>query len=173
MTSSSRISAAMSASSSNAILAISCDVRKPSKKCRNGTRDRNVAAWDTSAKSCASCTEPAESIAQPVLRACITSLWSPKIDNACVAIVRAATWTTVGVSSPAILNMLGIMRSKPCDAVNVVANAPFCSAPCNAPAAPASDCISTTSGTTPHRLGRPAAAQSSACSPIGEAGVIG
>jgi hypothetical protein len=42
-----------------------------------------------------------------------------------VAIVRAATWMTVGVSSPAILNMFGIMRSRPCDAVNVVASAPF------------------------------------------------
>ena len=87
--------------------------------------------------------------------------------------VRAATWMTAGVSSPAILNMLGIISSRPCDAVNVVARAPFWSAPCMAPAAPASDCISTTSGTLPHRLGCPAAAQSSACSAIGEAGVIG
>ena len=154
-------------------MSISCEVRKPSKKCRNGTRDRSVAACATSAKSCASCTEPAESIAQPVVRACMTSLWSPKIDSACVATVRAATWITAGVSSPAILNMLGTISSRPCDAVNVVASAPFCSAPCRAPAAPASDCISTTSGTTPHRFGRPAAAQSSPCSPIGDAGVIG
>ena len=51
----------------------------------------------------------------------MTSLWSPKIDRACVAIVRAATWITAGVSSPAILNMLGIISSRPCDAVNVVA----------------------------------------------------
>jgi hypothetical protein len=42
-----------------------------------------------------------------------------------------------------------------------------------APAAPPSDCISTTSGTKPHRFGRAAAAQSSACSAIGDAGVIG
>ena len=100
---------------------ISCEVRKPSKKCRNGTRARSVAAWATSAKSCASWTEPAASIAQPVVRACITSLWSPKIDSAWVAIVRAATWMTAGVSSPAILNMFGIISSRPCDAVNVVA----------------------------------------------------
>ena len=33
---------------------------------------------------------------------------------------RAATWKTVGVSSPAILNMLGIIRSRPWDAVKVV-----------------------------------------------------
>ena len=45
----------------------------------------------------------------------MTSLWSPKIDSACVAIVRAATWMTAGVSSPAILNMLGIISSRPCD----------------------------------------------------------
>ena len=151
----------------------SCEVRKPSKKWRNGTRERSVAAWATSAKSWASWTEPAASIAQPVARACITSLWSPKIESACVAIVRAATWMTAGVSSPAILNMFGIIRRRPCDAVKVVASAPFWSAPCIAPAAPPSDCISTTSGTTPQRFGRAAAAQSSACSAIGEAGVIG
>ena len=123
--------------SSSAILLISCDVRKPSKKWRNGTRARRVAAWATRAKSWASWTEPAASIAQPVARACMTSLWSPKIDRAWVAIVRAATWMTAGVSSPAILNMLGIIRRRPCDAVNVVARAPFWSAPCIAPAAPA------------------------------------
>jgi hypothetical protein len=32
------------------------------------------------------------------------------IERAWVATVRAATWTTVGVSSPAILNMFGIRR---------------------------------------------------------------
>ena len=90
-----------------------------------------------------------------------------------MAIARAATWITAGVSSPAILNMLGIISSRPCDDVKVVASAPRWSAPWSAPAAPASDCISTTSGTSPHRLGCPAAAQSSACSPIGDAGVIG
>ena len=108
-----------------------------------------------------------------MVRACITSLWSPKIDSAWVATVRAATWMTAGVSSPAILNMFGIISSRPWEAVKVVASDPFCSAPCSAPAAPASDCISTTSGTCPHRLVNPAAAQSSQCSPMGEAGVIG
>ena len=102
----------------------------------------------------------------PVARACITSLWSPKIDRAWVAMVRAATWITAGVSSPAILNMLGIISSRPCDAVNVVASAPFCSAPCSAPAAPASDCISTTSGTDAPQVGpaggRPSRRQCSA-----------
>ena len=154
-------------------MSISWLVRNPSKKCRNGTRARRVAAWLTSAKSWASCTELAASIAHPVVRACMTSEWSPKMDRAWVAMVRAATWITHGVSSPAILNMFGTISSRPWLAVNVVARAPFCSAPCNAPAAPPSDCISTTSGVSPHRLGRPAEAQSSACSPIGVAGVIG
>jgi hypothetical protein len=132
-----------------------------------------VAACAISAKSCTSWTEADASIAQPVIRAVITSLWSPKIDSAWVAIVRAAMWKTVGVSSPAILNMLGIIRSRPCDAVNVVASDPACSAPWIVPAAPASLCISMTSGTVPKIFRRPAAVQASAISPIGEAGVIG
>ena len=53
----------------------------------------------------------------------MTSLWSPKIERACVAIVLAATWMIAGVSSPAILNILGIIRSRPWDAVKVVASA--------------------------------------------------
>ena len=59
------------------------------------------------------------------------------------------------------------------DAVNVVVSAPACRAPCTVPAAPASLCSSTTDGTLPQRLGLPSAAQASAHSPIGEAGVIG
>ena len=46
-------------------MSTSCDVRKPSKKCRNGTRARSVAAWATAAKSWASWTLPEASIAQP------------------------------------------------------------------------------------------------------------
>ena len=53
------------------------------------------------------------------------------------ASVRAVTCMQNGVSSPAILYMLGIISSRPCDAVNVVVSAPACSAPCTAPAAPA------------------------------------
>ena len=124
-------------------------VRKPSKKCRKGTRDFSVAMWAIIARSCASCTLLEASSAKPVLRAAITSLWSPKIDSACVASVRAAMWNTAGVSSPAILNMLGSFSSSPCDAVKVVVIAPACSAPCTAPAAPASLCISMTCGTMP------------------------
>ncbi len=148
-------------------------VRKPSKKCTNGTRERSVAEWATSAKSCASCTEDAASIAQPVMRAVITSEWSPKMLRACVATVRAATWMTAGVSSPAILNMLGSISSRPCEAVKVVPSVPLVTAPCSAPAAPASDWSSITSGTPPHRFGLPAADQASADSPIAEDGVIG
>ncbi len=103
----------------------------------------------------------------------MTSLWSPKIESACVASVLAATWITVEVSSPAILYMFGIIRSRPCDAVKVVHSAPAWSAPCSAPAAPPSLCISMTCGTTPHRFGRSAADQASANSPMGEEGVIG
>ena len=88
-------------------MATSCEVRKPSKKCRKGTRDRSVAACATSAKSCASWTSDAHSIAQPVDRTAMTSEWSPKIDSACVATARAATCSTVGVSSPADLEHRG------------------------------------------------------------------
>ena len=103
----------------------------------------------------------------------MTSEWSPKIESACVATVRAATWKTAGVSSPAILNMFGSISSSPWDDVNVVASAPACSAPCTAPAAPPSLCISTTCGTTPQAFGTSCADHASANSPIGVAGVIG
>ena len=107
------------------------------------------------------------------MRAAITSEWSPKIDSACVASARAATWNTVAVSSPAILNMLGSISIRPCDAVKVVVSAPDCSAPCTAPAAPPSLCISCTTGTLPQMLVRPCADHSSASSAIVEDGVIG
>ena len=57
--------------------------------------------------------------------------------------------------------------------MNVVASAPACNAPCTAPAAPPSLCISTILGTAPQAFGRSAADQPSASSPIGDAGVIG
>ena len=69
--------------------------------------------------------------------------------------------------------MFGIIRSSPCDAVNVVASAPLWSAPWSAPAAPPSLCISTTAGTVPHRFGRCWLDHSSASSAIGDDGVIG
>ncbi len=71
--------------------------------------------------------------AKPIWRQAITSEWSPKIERAWVATVRAATCIVKGVSSPAILYMLGIIRRRPCDAVKVVVSAPACSAPCTAP----------------------------------------
>ena len=152
---------------------ISCEVRKPSKKWMNGTRVRSVAACATSARSCASWTEADASSANPVWRTAITSEWSPKIDSPCAARDRAATCSTVEVSSPAILYMFGIIRSRPCDAVNVVLRAPPCSAPWSAPAAPPSLCISMTVGTVPQMLVRPWLAHSSASSAIVEEGVIG
>ena len=90
-----------------------------------------------------------------------------------MATARAVTWKTAGVSSPAILNMFGIISSSPWLAVNVVASPPPCSAPCTAPAAPPSLCISTTDGTAPHRFGRPAADHASAASAMLDDGVIG
>ena len=77
----------------------------------------------------------------------MTSEWSPNIDRAWVASARAATWNTVAVSSPAILNMLGSIKRRPCDAVKVVVMAPDWRAPCTAPAAPPSLCICCTTGT--------------------------
>ena len=71
------------------------------------------------------------------------------MDKPWVASERAATWNTAEVNSPAILYMLGIININPCDAVNVVVNAPVCNAPCAVPAAPASLCISMTRGTLP------------------------
>ena len=109
----------------------------------------------------------------PVWRTAITSEWSPKMESACVATVRADTCIANEVSSPAILYMLGIISRRPCEAVKVVVSAPACSAPWTAPAAPPSDCISTTSGTMPHRFLRPCADHSSLSSPIDELGVIG
>ena len=47
----------------------------------------------------------------------MTSWWSPKIQSTCEASVRADTWKTVGMSSPAILYMFGIIRSRPWEAV--------------------------------------------------------
>ena len=68
-------------------------------------------------------------MAKPVARHAITSEWSPKIESACVAMVRAATCMQKGVSSPAILYMFGIISRRPCEAVKVVASAPACRAP--------------------------------------------
>ena len=42
----------------------------------------------------------------------------------CAATVLADTWKTHGKSSPAILYIFGIIKRRPCDAVNVVVKAP-------------------------------------------------
>ena len=52
-------------------------------------------------------------------------------------------------------------------------SAPACSAPCTAPAAPASDCISETEGTVPQMFFWPFDDHSSAHSPMLDEGVIG
>ena len=80
---------------------------------------------------------------------------------------------TAGVSSPAILYMLGIISSRPCDEVKVVASAPACKAPCSAPAAPPSLCISTTLGIVPQMFFCPSDDQASDDSPMGDEGVMG
>ena len=69
--------------------------------------------------------------------------------------------------------MLGIMSNRPCEAVNVVVNAPAARAPCTAAAAPPSDCISVTEGIVPQIFASPFAVLASAISPMGELGVIG
>ena len=55
----------------------------------------------------------------------------------------------------------------------VVVSAPAASAPCTAPAAPASDCISFTSTGLPNTFFLPFAAQTSTAAGIGDEGVIG
>ncbi len=95
------------------------------------------------------------------------------MERAWVATVRADTWKQVGSSSPAILNIVGIIRSSPWDAMKVVHRAPVMRAPWTAAAAPASLCISVTCGTVPKMFFCPSAEYSSAHSPMGEEGVIG
>ena len=47
----------------------------------------------------------------------------------CEETVRADTSNTQGSCSPAILYILGIIRSRPCEAVKVVVSAPAASEP--------------------------------------------
>ena len=95
------------------------------------------------------------------------------MESACVATARAVTWKTAGSSSPAILNILGIMSSSPCEAVKVVASEPVCNAPCTLPAAPPSLCSATTEGMVPQRFFRLSDAHWSQNSAIGDDGVMG
>ena len=127
----------------------------------------------TGAISATSWTDPEANSTHPVCLAAITSWWSPNIDNAEVARARALTWNTPGSNPPATLYMLGNINNKPWDAVNVVVSAPACNEPWNAPAAPASDCISTTLTFCPNIFFLPCADQSSTASAMFEDGVIG
>ncbi len=69
--------------------------------------------------------------------------------------------------------MLGIMSSRPWEAVKVVVTEPVCKAPCTVPAAPPSLCISTTLGTVFQMFFFPSEAHWSIHSPIPEDGVMG
>src|SRR5690554_6747589 len=151
----------------------SWEVLKPSKKWRKGTLLLMAARCATRARSITSWTEPEDSMAKPVCLAAITSEWSPKMDRAWVATVQAETWNTPGRSSPAILYMLGIMSRSPWEAVKVEVSAPPTSEPWTAPAAPASDCISTTRTGCPKMFFLPWAAHSSQNSPMSDDGVMG
>ena len=91
----------------------------------------------------------------------------------CVDTVRADTSNTQGSCSAAILYMLGIIKRSPWEAVNVVVRAPAAREPCTVPAAPASDCISTTFTVFPKMFFCPAADHWSTVSAIGLEGVIG
>ena len=123
--SSSRSGCAGRRRSSASIFATSCEVRKPSKKCRNGTRDSSVAAWAISGqvvrllhrvRARAARSRSGGRPSRPSGRRRSTGRgWRA---------VRAATCMQKGVSSPAILYMLGIISSRPCEAVKVVASAP-------------------------------------------------
>ena len=120
-----------------------------------------------------SCTLPLESMAQPVARQAITSLWSPKMLMAWVPTVRLATWSTAGSREPAIRYITGIISISPWAEVKLTPRDPASQAPWTAPMAPASDCISTSRTGWPNRFFRPWALHSSVCSAMGEEGVMG
>ena len=69
--------------------------------------------------------------------------------------------------------MLGIINKRPCEAVKVLVREPAAKEPCMAPAAPASDCISTTRTGWPKMFFCPFADHSSTYSAMGEDGVMG
>ena len=103
----------------------------------------------------------------------MTSLWSPKIDRPCAASERAATWKTAGVSSPAILYMFGIISSRPCDAVKVVASAPGLQRAVDRAGRAALGLHLDHLRDRAPQVRPPSADHASANSPIGEDGVIG
>ena len=90
-----------------------------------------------------------------------------------MATVRAVTWNTVEVSSPAILNMLGIISSRPCDAVKVLVRAPACKRAVDRAGGPRFALHFDDVGHGAENFLRPAAAQASGISPKPDEGVIG
>ena len=132
-----------------------------------------AARWATAPRSMTSWGLALHSMAYPVERQDITSLWSPKIDSAWVASARAETWVTPGSRLPAILYILGIISKRPWEAVNVVVSAPAVREPWTAPAAPPSDCMTETFTGWPNIFFRPSADHLSDSSAITEDGVMG
>jgi hypothetical protein len=101
----------------------SCEVRKPSKKCRKGMR---VSGW-RHARSGQGRGLPARRRrpAWPSRSGGRPSHleWSPKIESAWAATSGRRCGRRCWSSSPAILYILGIINSKPCEAVKVVVSA--------------------------------------------------
>ena len=169
----SSIIARMSSSVSCSILATSCEVRKPSKKCTNGTRASSVAACAISAKSMTSCTE---------LEASMRESGGPRGHH--VAVIAENGERLAGQRPRGdVENGRGQLAR---DLVHVRdheqqalrrrergGKAPVCSAPWTAPAAPPSLCISITVGTVPQMFGFCSADHWSAHSPMLDEGVIG
>ena len=118
--------------------------------------------------SMASCTDPDASMAKPVARVAMTSEWSPKMDSAWAARERAATWMATGD-----LVHIGDHQQQSLGGGESGGQCPACTAPCTAPDAPPSLCISMISGIPPQMFFFPCADHSSENSPMGDAGVMG
>ena len=114
-----------------------------------------------------------QSIAHPGARQAMTFSWSPKMERACVAMARAAMWNTVDVELPGDFVHVGDHEKQSLGRGKGRRERARGGRPCTAPAAPASDCISTTEGMVPQIFFVPSADSSSATSPIVDEGVIG
>ena len=125
----------------NWILLISWLVLKPSKKCKKGKEDLMATRWAIKAKSWASWGLLLASMQNPVCWQAITSWWSAKMHNVWVESARVATWITAGKHSPAILYIVGSIKSNPCELVKVEVKRPEDSAPCIKEITPFSECI--------------------------------
>ena len=90
-------------------------------------------------------------------RQAITSPWSPKIESACVARLRARRRADrTATARRRSRYRLGIISNRPCEAVNVRGQRAGLQRAMHRPAAPASDCISTTRGTVAPQVRAPA-----------------